>query len=59
MNQLIDKLNHKLGDRELARKLVAAGYTTPRDIKAASNQALKAVQGIGDATVAVIRQRIG
>lgn len=53
------KLNKRLQDKALAEKLVAAGLTTPRDIKAASNKRLKAVQGIGDATVAIIRDRIG
>jgi len=53
------KLNKRLQDKALAEKLVAAGLTTPRDIKAASNKALKAIRGIGDGTVAVIRDRIG
>jgi len=40
-------------------RLVAAGLDTPRKIKAAKDADLKAIKGIGDATVAAVRGRLG
>ena len=59
MDPRANKLNHRLNDRDLAEKLVAAGLDTARKIKAATDRQIKAVQGIGDATLSVIRERIG
>lgn len=39
--------------------LVSAGYDTPEKIAAASDDQLKAVPGVGDATVAKLRQTQG
>jgi len=51
------KLAIKLGDAALAGKLVEAGYTTPRQIKAATDADLQAIPGIGPASVRAIRAR--
>jgi hypothetical protein len=59
MDQRVTKLNHRLGNRTLAAKLVAAGLGTPKAIKAATDKQLKAIPDVGDATVAIIRERIG
>lgn len=59
MDQRVTKLAHKLGDKELSAKLVAAKLDTPRKIKAATDKQLKAIQGVGDATLADVRKRIG
>ena len=51
------KLAIKLCDRELAQKLVDAGFDTPAKIKRASDKALKAIPGLGDKTLEGIRER--
>jgi len=51
------KLAIKLRDRELAKRLVAAGLDTPAKIKAVSNAALKKAAG-GQKNVDRIRERI-
>lgn len=51
------KLARLLRDEELARALVAAGLDTPAKIKAASDQRLLAVKGVGPATKQKIRER--
>ena len=50
-----EKLAILLGDTELAGLLVAGGYVTPRQIKAATNRELLAVPGIGESKLAQIR----
>lgn len=52
-----DKLARMLEDRNLAEALVAAGLDTPAKIKAASDQRLLAVKGVGQATKQKIRER--
>jgi NAD-dependent DNA ligase len=59
MSRVVDKLNIKLADRALSRKLAEAGLTTPKKIKAATDRQLKSIQGVGDAAVQSIRDRIG
>jgi len=51
------KLALLLRDSELAGALVKAGFDTPRKIKAASDEQLEAVKGIGPATRKALRQR--
>ena len=46
-----------LDDADLAALLVAGGYSTPRQIKAATNRHLLAVTGIGETKLAQIRVR--
>ena len=43
----------------LIEQLVVEGFDSPRKIKAASNAELKAVRGIGDASVALLREALG
>jgi len=43
---------------ELVERLVAAGFDTPRKIKAAKDADLKAIKGIGAATVAALRVQL-
>lgn len=50
------RLSRKL-DQDVAEKLVAAGFDTPRKIKAATDRALRAIDGIGQAAVTAIREQ--
>lgn len=59
MDIRVVKLNKKLRDKALAEKLIDAGLVTPRSIKGATDKQLKAISDVGDATVAIIRDRIG
>jgi hypothetical protein len=59
MDIRVVKLNKRLQDKALAERLIAAGLITPRDIKGATDKQLKAISGIGDVTVQLIRDRIG
>lgn len=43
----------------LIEQLVVAGFDSPRKIKAASDSELKAVRGIGAASVAALREALG
>lgn len=58
MNKQVEKLRHFF-DASIAQKLVDAGLETPRKIKAAKDADLKAIKGVGDATVAAVRGRLG
>ena len=51
------KLAIKLRDRELAQKLVDAGFDTPAKIKRASDKDIRAIPGVGDKTLKGIRER--
>jgi len=53
-----DKLAIKLKDRQLARLLVRAGLTTPRAIRNATDEELRAINGVGPATLQAIRGRL-
>lgn len=60
MNQRIKKLERFFdgGGAETAiEALVEAGYSTPKLIKAATDEQLLAVSGIGPAKLAAIRER--
>ena len=59
MDSHVQRLALKLKDHDLTEKLVSAGYHTPRAIKDAPDTALLAIHGVGRATVAMIRARIG
>ena len=43
----------------LIEQLVVDGFDSPRKIKAASDAELKAVRGVGDASVAALREALG
>ena len=58
MEAKIRKLGIKLRDRELAEKLVLAGFDNPAKIRKAADGELEDVKGIGKASVEKIRQRI-
>jgi len=51
------KLAMKLGDPELAEKLVRAGFDNPAKLRAASDKQLKAVPGVGQASLDKIRKK--
>ena len=55
---LEQKLAIKLGDPELAALLVAAGLDNPAKIRAASDEDLEAVKGIGKGKRAQIRKKL-
>ena len=57
MDRRVQKLKHFV-DKDVAEALVAAGLTTPRQIKAADDQDIEAVKGIGKAKKAAIRAMI-
>ena len=52
------KLAVKLGDPELAALLVAAGFDNPAKIRAAEDEDLQAVKGIGKGSVAKLRKKL-
>ena len=52
------KLGHKLQDEELAALLMAAGFDTPRKIRDAKDSDLKAVKGVGQASLNKIREKL-
>lgn len=51
------RLARLLGDRVLAEALVAAGLSTPAELKRATDSQLEAVKGVGPATRKRIRER--
>ena len=57
MDARVRKLQLKGIDLRDAQALVAAGFATPRDIKAASDRELRAVEGVGPAKLKQIRER--
>ena len=56
MHSKTTKLAHKLGMKKLAGALVEAGLDTPAKIKGATDAQIKAIPGVGPATVKKIRQ---
>jgi len=54
----VRKLAQRLRDRELAEKLVLAGFDNPAKIRKATNEQLEAVKGIGRASREKIRERV-
>ena len=53
----VDKLAIKLADPDLAVLLVGAGFTNPQKIRNATDRALLAVRGIGQAKLDKIRAK--
>ena len=58
MDQLAQQLGLKRSDARLAAVLVQAGYTSIDAIAAAPDEALLAVDGVGDKALATIRARL-
>ena len=52
-------LAQRLGNARLAAVLVRAGYTSVEAVAAAPDEALLAVDGVGDKALAAIRARLG
>ena len=52
------KLAMKLGDSELASALVTGGFDNPAKIRAATDRELRAIRGIGKASVDKIREKL-
>jgi len=59
MDARTQKLAIKLRDEKLAEMLVAAGLDNPAKLRAASDQELRAIDGVGPATVKALRARLG
>lgn len=59
MNPQVKKLMHYEIREEVAEKLVAADLHTPRLIRYAPDSIIKAIRGIGQATLNEIREKIG
>ena len=55
MDHRITKLKRKLGDAELAGKLVNVGLDTPRKLKAADDKDIKAISGVGQSGADKVR----
>ena len=58
-DQRVWKLARLLGDQDLAERLVRGGLTSPRRIKVASDDQIKAIPGIGQAALQRVRGRFG
>ena len=54
----MNKLAIKLKDADLAAKLEAAGFDNPRKIRDATDKQLRAVEGIGQAALSKIREKL-
>jgi len=50
--------HYKLSGKD-AQSLIDAGLTTPKLIRAASDNGLKALKGIGESALADIRKKVG
>lgn len=55
MQEKMQRLVLKLGDAELARKLIGAGFDNPAKIRNANDRELLAVSGIGQVSLEAIR----
>ena len=58
MDVKVQKLAIKLRDAELARKLAVAGFDNPAKIRNAEDKDLRAINGIGQASLDKIRGRL-
>ncbi|MFN8466323.1 MAG: hypothetical protein U0X20_12270 [Caldilineaceae bacterium] len=55
----IEQLAQRLGNARLAAVLARAGYTSTEAVAAAPNEALLAVDGVGDKALKLIREKVG
>ena len=58
MDRRVAKMMKKVGDVTIAETLVAAGFGSPKKIKAANNGDLMKVKGVGQATLNALRVRM-
>ena len=58
MDRRVAKMMKKVGDVTIAEALVAAGFGSPKKIKAANNGDLMKVKGVGQATLNTLRVRM-
>ena len=54
----LEQLAQRLGNARLAAVLVRAGYTSPEAVMAAGDEALLAIDGVGDKALQVIRAKL-
>ena len=54
----VEHLAQRLGNARLATVLVRAGYTSPAAVAAAPDEALLAIDGVGDKALQTIRARL-
>jgi hypothetical protein len=54
----VEHLAQRLGNARLATVLVRAGYTSPEALAAAPDEALLAIDGVGDKALQVIRAKL-
>lgn len=54
-----DRLAQALGNSRLAAVLVRAGFPSPEDVAAASDEALLAVEGLGEKALRSVREKVG
>lgn len=59
MDPRTKRINRKLSDLRLSQRLVDAGYSTPKLIKAASDGDLSSIPNVDAEDVQTIRERIG
>ena len=55
----LEQLAQRLGNSRLAAVLVRAGYTSIDAVAAAPDEALLAVDGVGDKALKLIREKVG
>ena len=55
----LEQLAQRLGNSRLAAVLVRAGYTSIEAVAAAPDEALLAVDGVGDKALKLIREKVG
>ena len=55
----LEQLAQRLGNARLAAVLVRAGYTSVEAVAAAPDEALLAVDGVGEKALKVIREKVG
>ncbi len=55
----LEQLAQQLGNARLAAVLVRAGYTSVEAVAAAPDDALLAVDGVGEKALAAIREKVG
>ena len=59
LEQLVQRLGPKHSDARLAAVLVRAGYTSVEAVVAAPDEALLAVDGVGEKALKLIREKVG
>ena len=55
----LERLAQQLGNARMAAVLVRAGYTSPAAVGAAPDEALLAIDGVGEKALRAIREKLG